>query len=67
MVTLNPNALKRWSLILYKCNRIIKEIGKISDANAELNDVTVHKEEMPGRIEAIQKIDKRLLIHLQLV
>ena len=39
----------------------------MSDVNADPNDVTVHKEEMPGRIEAKQKIDKRLLINLQLV
>ena len=50
-VTLNPNALKRWSLSLHKCRRIIKDLVEMSDANAEPNDITVHKEEMTIRIK----------------
>ena len=62
-VTLNNNALKRWSLSLHKCSCIISYRVEMTDANAEPYDVTVHQEEMPGRIAADAK-DRQTIVDI---
>jgi len=50
-ITLKPSTLKRWALSLHICSQLVKDVTELRE-NHRQNSVTVHKEEMPSRIQS---------------
>ena len=50
-ITLCPSALKRWSVSLHTCSRLLKNLDDMIDST-ELLTVTTHKEEAAPRIDS---------------
>lgn len=63
-ITLKPSTLKRWALSLHICSQLVKDVTGMRESDSQ-QTVTVHKEEMPARIQSDavdrEKLRKRLI------
>ena len=64
-ITLNPGAQKRWALSLHICSRLMKDIAELREVDTQSQQATIHKEEMPARIDSDKKDREQIRKKLQ--